>query len=339
MARATVRLKDIATKTGFSTNTVSLALRDSPRIPKSTRDIIHATARALNYLPNQIAKSLVSRETKTIGLVLTDIMNPALTRTAQAMSRFLTQAGYGTLFAASHNILEEERRAIEMFRARQVDGMLIYPVSHRKLEYISPLRGANYPVVLLVSSPGAGIDTVSVDNRLGAYKATRHLIEMGHKRIGLIDGASGLGNRDKADGYRGALAEAGLELDARLVIDPHGRAVRDGYAAMDDLMTADRALSAVFATTDALALGALGWCTDNHVKVPEVVAIIGFDNVEFGAFAAPPLSSINYAAEEVAQRAVARLMTLIGCRDRLPAPEFTLIDPDLVVRRSTDSAK
>ena len=143
MARSIVRLKDIADKTGFSTNTVSLALRESPRIPEQTRILIRQAANELNYLPNQIAKSLVSRETKTIGLVLTDITNPVLTRVAQAIEIALAERGYGTLFATSNNTLSEEISAVELFRARQVDGMLIYPTSHRRLDHLRPLRRAN----------------------------------------------------------------------------------------------------------------------------------------------------------------------------------------------------
>ncbi len=160
MGKTGVRLKDIADRTGFSVNTVSLALRDSPRIPEVTRQIIRDAADALNYLPNQIAKSLVSRETKTIGLVLTDITNPILTQAAQAIELALSERGYSTLFATSNNDADEEIRVLEMFRSRQVDGMLIYPRSHRRLEHIRRLRDAHYPIVLLVGDPDAGVDAV-----------------------------------------------------------------------------------------------------------------------------------------------------------------------------------
>ena len=209
MAGPIVRLKDIAERTGFSVNTVSLALRESPRIADDTRRQIRDAAEALNYLPNQIAKSLVSRETKTIGLVLTDITNPTLTRVAQSVELELAARGYGTLLAASNNDPNEEMRALETFRARQVDGMLIYPRSHGRLEHIRRLRAANLPVVLLVGDPDAGIDAVCIDERRGAYKATRHLIDLGHRRIGLIDSSHPLGNTEKREGYRQALDEAG----------------------------------------------------------------------------------------------------------------------------------
>ncbi|MHA6298578.1 LacI family DNA-binding transcriptional regulator [Devosia sp. CAU 1758] len=121
-------------------------------------------ARALNYMPSQVAKSLVSRETK-IGLVLTDITNPALTQAAQSIELALAELGYSTLFATSNNDLDEEKQVIAIFQSRQVDGMLIYPRSHREFGHIRQLRRANYPVVLLVADPDAGVDAVSIDER------------------------------------------------------------------------------------------------------------------------------------------------------------------------------
>jgi LacI family transcriptional regulator len=335
MGRSIVRLKDIADKTGFSTNTVSLALRQSPRIPPQTRDIIQRAAAELNYLPNQIAKSLVSRETKTIGLVLTDINNPVLTHTAQAIELALAARGYGTLFATSNNNMAEEIRAIEMVRARQVDGILIYPTSHRRLDHLRVLRRANYPIVLLVADTEGGIDAVGMDERRGAYKATRHLIDVGHRRIAIIDGADPFGNREKRDGYQQALTEAGLAHDPALVLDPRGDSVDRGYWAIDGTMRGEQRPTAIFAANDSLALGALRWCLKHHVRVPEDVAIVGMDNIEFGEYAGVPLSSVDYAVETVTRMAVERLMRLIGAGDQLPEPHVTLIDPDLVIREST----
>lgn len=335
MGKAITRLKDIADRTGFSVNTVSLALRDSPRIPEETRQLIRTAAQALNYLPNQIAKSLVSRETKTIGLVLTDITNPALTHTAQAVELALAERGYATLFATSNNDLDEEIRVLEIFRARQVDGMLIYPCSHRKLDHIRRLRNANYPVVLLVGDPDAGIDAVCMDERRGAYKATRHLIDIGHKRIGIIDSGNPLGNLEKHEGYQQALKEAGIAYDPAIAVDPHGHSVARGYLCMDSLMAVRERPTAVFAANDSLAIGALRWCQKHGLAVPRNVAIVGFDNIEFAEFAATPLTSVNYAVDMVTELAVERLVGLIAAGDTLPEPRVTLIDPDLIVRESS----
>lgn len=316
-------------------NTVSLALRGSPRIPEDTAIRIRDAARDLNYMPNQVAKSLVSRETKTIGLVLTDITNPALTQAAQSIELALAERGYSTLFATSNNDLEEEKRVIAMFQSRQVDGMLIYPRSHRDLAHIRQLRQANYPVVLLVADPDAGVDAVSVDERRGAYRAVRHLIEMGHSRIGIVDSSNPMGNHEKRDGYIAALTEAGIEPDRSLSADPQGHSVIRGYWAMDKLMRLPDRPTAVFTANDSLAIGALRWTQKNGLRVPEDVAIVGFDNIEFAEHAATPLTSVNYEIKLVTDLAVARLIELIGSEGTLPDPSVTLIDPELIVREST----
>ncbi|HTM77061.1 MAG TPA: LacI family DNA-binding transcriptional regulator [Devosia sp.] len=335
MSKAIIRLKDIAGKTGFSTNTVSLALRESPRIPAPTRALIQQAAAELHYLPNQIAKSLVSRQTMTIGLVLTDITNPTLTHAAKAIELALAARGYGTLFATSNNTLDEEKRTLEMFRSRQVDGMLIYPTNHRQLDHIRPLRRANYPVVLLVADPDAGIDAVCVDERRGAWKAVRHLLEMGHRRIGMLDSSSQHGNGEKREGYLKALAETGLAYDASLTVDLAGHAALHGMTAMDELMSRKTGATAVFCANDSLAIGALHWCQRHGVAVPQQMAIMGCDDIEYAAFAGVPLSSIRYATRAVSDLAVERLMELIAAKDILPPPRVSMIDPDLIIRDST----
>ncbi|KRA55870.1 LacI family DNA-binding transcriptional regulator [Devosia sp. Root635] len=334
MGRPITRLKDIADSTGFSVNTVSLALRDSPRIPEETRLTIRQAAEALNYLPNHIAKSLVSRETKTVGLVLTSITNPVLTRVAQAIELRLAERGYSTLFATSNGDPEAQKTVIEMFRSRQVDGMLIYPCSHRDLDHVRRVRQAGHPVVLLVGDPDAGVDVVSMDTRRGGYKAVRHLLELGHRRIGLVDGGHERGNLEKADGYRQALAEAGLAADERLQATPRVHSVAAGYAAMADLMARGTGMTALLAATDSLALGALRWSQENGLRVPQDMAIVGFDNIEFAEYAATPISSVDYAVDAVTELAVDRLIGLIGA-DALPEPEVTLIEPELVLRASS----
>ncbi len=335
MARAVVRLRDIADKTGFSTNTVSLALRESTRIPLETRSIIQSAALELGYLPNQIAKSLVNRETRTIGLVLTDILNPTLTHTAQAVEMALAERGYGTLFATSNNTLSEEMKVVEMFRSRQVDGILIYPVKHRELDHLRLLRRVNLPIVLLIADPDAGIDGVSINDRSGIFRATRHLIGLGHRRIGFLDATRAAGNTEKFDGYQQALSASGIAFDPDLVVATNGHYARHGFFALDTLMSGSNGPTAVVCDNDTLALGVLHWCHKHKVHVPQDLAVMGYDNIAVAEFGVPPLSTVNYDVESVSRLAVDRLMRLIGCPDELPEPRITQIDPELIIREST----
>ncbi|KZM49121.1 LacI family DNA-binding transcriptional regulator [Labrenzia sp. OB1] len=338
MPKSGARLKDVAELTGFSVNTVSLALRDSPRIPDDTRDRIKAAADQLNYLPNQVAKSLVSRETRAIGLILTDMQNPILTNVAQSVERKLAARGYTTLFATSNNNQEEEVRMIDAFRARRADGMLIFPFRHGDLDHIRRLRNNNYPVVLLVGDLDAGIDAVSMDERAGASKATGHLLATGHRRIALIDGGSALGNPEKMDGYRSAHQAAGIPVCDELLINPAGHSVETGYWAMDLLVKSRHDFSAVFATNDSLALGIIRYCKKHAIKVPEDLSVVGFDNTEFGAFAETALTTVSYDVERITSLAVDRVLDLIAHKTGLPDPRIIQLEPDLLVRESSAKA-
>jgi LacI family transcriptional regulator len=328
------RLKDIAVATGYSANTVSLALRGSPRIPEETRDRIQSAARSLNYLPNTIAQALVSRETMTIGLVLTDIMNPTLTLVARFLERELAQRGYSLMLAASDHDAAKERSALEVFRSRQVDGILIYPTNHERLEHIRAVRQAGYPVLVLADIPFSGLDVVAINDRSGAYRAVQHLIQRGHRRIAMLDAAQLLGNSEKQDGALRAVVDAGLPAAALAVFRPGGHSSTDGFRAIAEAMKLQDRPTALFATTDSLAIGALRWCREQGLSVPGGLAIVGYDNTEAADFSSVPMTSVNYAAAEVSRHAVDRILSLMG-RASPPAPLVTLIDPELIVRESS----
>jgi len=335
MARQPTRLKDIAAVTGVTANTVSLALRGSPRIPQDTRDRIVAAARKLNYLPNQVAQSLVSRETKTVGLILTSIVNPILTQAARAIERELAARGYSLMLAASENDVAKETEALDVFRSRQVDGMLIYAASHGALDHIQPLRRAGYPIVLLVDDPTRRLDVVSVDDRRGAEIATDHLVGLGHSRIAFLDAGSLLGNFEKLDGYRKGLDKGGIGFDPRLVIDPGGHSAAQAHAAAAAFLARPGARpTALLASNDLLAFGALRACRDLGVSVPGDLALVGFDDIEASDYAPVPLTTVHYGADELSKAAVDRLLELINAPGRLPRPKQAFIEPTLVVRES-----
>jgi len=140
---------------------------------------------------------------------------------------------------------------------------------------------------------------------------------------------------EKRDGYLQALTEAGIDYDPALEVDPQGHNVERGYWATETMMEAPRRPTAIFGGNDSLALGALRWALKHNLRVPEDLAIVGMDNIQYAEYAAVPLTTVNYAAETVTRMAVDRLMRLIAAGDQLPEPRVTQIDPDLVVREST----
>ena len=209
-AAGKVRLKDIARATGYSTNTVSLALRDSVRLPHATRERIRRVASDLDYFPNVLAQALVGARTYAIGLVLTDILNPTLTGVAQEVSSFLHNNGYSTLFATSNNEIDREIEVIRAIRSRQADGILVFPVHHREIGHLTRLRSDGYPVVSLANVSGSLIDSVCLHERRGAFLAVEHLLGLGHRDIAILDAASPLGNFEKRDGLSGCASVAGI---------------------------------------------------------------------------------------------------------------------------------
>lgn len=335
MGRSKATLKDIAEATGFSANTVSLALRGSARLPEKTRQLILKEAERLNYSPNRIASSLASSATRTIGLVMTDILNPTLTLAAHTIERELAKAGYAVMFAASDANVDNEQRAIQQFRSYQVDGMLVYPADRTNIAHIQRVDDSGTPVLLLVNVPDSGLDIVTIDDEEGAYRAFRHLCHAGHRQFAMLDGGRALGNLDKLNGALRAVRELGLSDSALAVYEPKGHAPTLGYQMMTDVMQAPDRPTAVFASTDSLAIGVLHWCREHGVSVPNELAVVGYDNTEGAPYSVPPLSTVNYAADEISRIGVERMLQRLGGSADWQGPQTRLINPELVIRGTT----
>jgi LacI family transcriptional regulator len=326
------RLKDVAEATGLSINTVSLALRGDPRVTEATMIVVKAAAKKLRYTPNTIARSLAERRTRTIAVVITDLMNPILTAAAKAIEAELSAHKYRTLIWSTNWSLESEIQACDLAKSRQVDGMFVFPVRHDNLRHLESLRRSGHPVVLLAGTTTL-VDVITSDDKNGLRKAVRYLAEKGHRQIGMIDSLGGQYKPEKFEGYKAALEEAGLLFDPLLMVRANGISPANGWEAMQELMGRAKP-TAIVGAADPLAIGAISWCRENGLHVPNDVAVVGFDNTAWSAFAAVPLSTVAYAAEAIAAQAVARMMELVAAPNRLPAPGLTIIDPELIVRSS-----
>lgn len=325
-------LSDIAEKTGYGTNTVSLALRGSTRISQAARDKILQAAEALDYVPNNTAKSLVLKRSNTVGMLVEYLTNPQPAAVATALQQEMSARGYSVLFAAS-NTPEQETAAIDMFRRHMVDGLLIYPVDHTKLDHLRRLRSRNFPIVMLVGARDTGLDCVGVDEFQASYDATTHLIALGHTRIGAL--GPGKDKPLKIDGFRHAHRVHGLPLDERQIVDPRGFSMQAGYDGMRELAGRNLGLTAVFGTGDMYALGAMRWAQENGISVPEALSIVGYDNIEYSEFSHTPLTSVRNDGATLAKAAVERLISLMRAEPPLPAPTLTLLPGELVVRESS----
>ena len=328
------RLKDIAQETGYSINTVSLALRGSHRIPEETRSKILDVASKVNYIPNNVARSLVKQQSQTVGVILTDITSPILTAVAHHIERLLAKLNYAMVLVTNEKSLEREKQALDVLRAQKVDGILIFPAHHDKLQHIESLKDSGLPIVLLSGHRTATFDLIAMDDTLGAYKAVCYLIELGHQRIAFLSGGG-----EKLEGYKQALKDHSIAINPKFIIEPGGIDYEHGYRAAPALFQNKVTPTALLAATDYLALGAIAWCKEQKIKVPEQLAVIGFDDIEAAKYSDPGLSSVTYDAARISNRAVNRLLELMTSRRQNQRTEKTIIEPELAIRQSSGTKK
>ncbi|WP_036746998.1 LacI family DNA-binding transcriptional regulator [Paenibacillus sp. UNC451MF] len=332
--RRRVRQEDIAKELGLSINTVSLALKNSRRINEETRQKVHQVAKALNYIPNSIARSLVEKKTRVIGFIVPKITNPVQIETAQLIERKLIKYGYNMMLMTTDSDKNYESFALDIIVSRQVDGIFLFPTNKQNQEKIKMLRNANIPIVLLSGGnyePAS--DSVYMNQFKGAYIATSHLAQLGHRRIGFIHG--GAGNIEKYTGYQQALADHGMELNPELVITVDKYNYEQGYLSAAELLPTKK-VTALLASSDYLALGAIRWCREQGMSVPEDIAIVGFDNLEAAHYAEIPLTSVTYKVEQLTTSAVELLLKLIEEPEKLTSqqPERIVFEPSLEIRSS-----
>ncbi len=335
-----VTTKDIAELAGVSRTTVSFVLNDTPgmRIPEDTRQRVLDAARQLNYYPHAGARSMVSGRTNVIGFVLRQSAEQAfadqfLPQVLEGLTKAAGSLGYRTLFEAIPPDSVDEDAYTRLIREQHVDGIVL---SGPRLDDQELLRvfaeGAH--VVLLGQLPNTGIPFVDVDNIGGAALATQHLIRLGHRRIGIITNAPLIytASSDRLTGYRQALEAAGIAYDEALVrfgdFSPHG-----GGVAMTDLLNVSPRPTAVFVASDTVALGALQAIRKQRLRVPENIAVVGFDDIPLVGFIDPPLTTIRLPAHDLGWHAAQKLIDLIANRDPTHR-ENILLETSLIVRQS-----
>ncbi|MEJ7792717.1 MAG: LacI family DNA-binding transcriptional regulator [Gaiellaceae bacterium] len=323
---------DVARLAGVSTATVSRALNGTGQIAPGTSAAIHAAVRQLGYQPNTVARSLVTKSTQTIALLLPDIANPFYAALVKGIQQRALAAGSMMLLCTTEGDPEREEQYLSLLRAKQVDGVLVDGL------VLPPERIADFvreglPIVCLDRDiDSTSVPLVQVDNRLGARLATEHLLSLGHTRIAHVAGAPGLRISDeRVEGYRTALVAADVEHDPALVA-VGSFTEEGGYKAAHELLAASE-LTAIFAANDLSALGALHAIAESGRRVPDEVSVVGFDDLRLARHTTPPLTTIHQPAFEIAERATQLLLDLAGGRD---VPQrLHLLEPELVVRGST----
>jgi len=324
-----VRIQDIAQKANVSISTVSRVLNDGASVTEAKRKAVLQAVEELNYQPNVAAQALASGQTKTIGVITQDISNPFYDAILRGVRQGLEGSGYSPIFADGRWQADKEQKAILMLLARQVDGLIILGGSSH--EETLHQFGNQVPLVIIGRNlPSLDNQCLPLDDFKGAYKATQHLIELGHRRIAHITGI--LSHQDAIErraGYEQALADAGLELDPELIIEGDFLE-QSGVIAVEMLFTRAHSFSAVFAANDQMAYGVLLGLFRRGIRVPDDVSIIGFDDQRTSAYTIPPLTTIRQPAIEIGETAAQGLLHLLKDKP-FEIPKFPA---ELVVRES-----
>jgi DNA-binding LacI/PurR family transcriptional regulator len=332
-----VTMGDVATLAGVSTKSVSNYYNGYPYMREDTRRRIESAIAELDYRMNVAARNLRSGRTGMIMLAIAELDQAYLAQLAQSVIRVAEDFGLGVLVETTGGRRDREIEVLEGSRGRNVDGVIYEPLELGPEEVRRHHTG--FPLVLMGERVLEGeVDHVTMPNEAGSRAAVRHLVSLGRRNIALIgvdatDPAPGASLRRK--GYLDALAEAGIEPRDSLLIGP-GRWHRpEGAAAIDRLLDSGERIDAVFALNDALALGALRAILRRGLRVPEDIAVVGFDDTEDARFCTPSLTTVSPGRDALARAAVLALHRRITEPDYVPDRDPFVADFRLVLREST----
>lgn len=330
-----VTMNDVARAAGVSLKTVSNVLNDYEYIRESTRQRVQDAIAELGYEANLTARSLRSGKTKMIGLVLSDLSSPYYAELASRLMSVAAESGYRVLVEQSNADPAVELAALRGPFRQLTDGLLFTPLS-MDVEEVESHRGAK-PLVLLgehILDPR--LDVVTMQNEVAAAAVTSHLLESGRRRVAVVGagiddttGSPGL----RMNGYRAALADAGVPFDTDLVVSGDWR--RDGGAdAVAALLERGTQFDAVFGLNDVLALGAMHELLVRGVKVPGDVAVVGFDDIDEASFSSPSLTTVSPGMDEIVRRSLALLLDRIEGREKTAGGVHVESDFALKIRES-----
>jgi LacI family transcriptional regulator len=332
-----VTIKEVARVAKVSPSTVSLVMNNKPGVREETRYRVHKIAEALNYRPNLVARSLVKGRSHAIAFLITSSLNPIFPEMAAGMEAVLRRHGYSLSIISTHGDKKLEAMEIEGIRARGIDGVITSDALIDS-ENLTQLVKSGYPVVSILRRVYGcdEIDYVVVDCVKGGYLATEHLIRLGHSRIGIIRGplATSTGI-ERVAGAANALEDYGLALRNELIYQ--GDYFKEsGYIGAKKFLElpSERRPTAIFAANDEMALGAFEAIWDAGLRVPEDLALVGFNNVTTTALRSIEITTISQNKQEMGRLGVQRLIDKIERNRGYKKPYHVVLEPRLIVRKS-----
>jgi LacI family transcriptional regulator len=336
-------IRDVARRAGVSPSTVSRFLTGITPVSAAKRERVGRAIRRLGFRPNALARGLKQRRSYSIGLLIPDITNPYFAEAAKGVEEAAQQGGFAVLLCDSENDPARESRYLELLRERQVDGLIYVTAgdgaSLRRLWRGRPL------VVMDREVPGLATDSVTTDNERGAYEITRILLQHGHRRVAFLAGPQRLAPaRLRLRGYRRALRELKIPAEAGL-IRQGDFTVEGGRAAMEALLRHSPRPTAVVASNDVMALGAVQTIEEAGLRVPAHISVVGFDDIPVAALVRPPLTTVAQPVRQMGEVAVQLLLAGLtdgrqdGGRGVRRDRRQIVLEPRVVVRGSVGAPR
>jgi len=333
--RKKITLKDVAREAGLSVTMVSRVLGNYGYFSEESKSKVLKAAEKLNYKPDVIARGLKTQETKAIGVIVSDVLTFFFTTLIRGIEDVANQSGYSVILCNSDEDTVKERDYLLALYERNVDGLIVSP-STGNHSYLKKLSRGGMPLVLVDRGVrGLKVPTVIVDNQAGSHEAVNYLISLGHRRIGIITGLKGVTtSEERLAGYKRALEENHISLKPKLIKEGDYRREKARKAAVDFIRMKNPP-TALFVCNEPMTSGALLALRENKVKIPEEMAVIGFDDPVWAPLTEPALTTVSqpsYSMGTLACQALLKEIKGVG-HSKIPSEDI-ILKPKLIIRKS-----
>ena len=327
-------IRDVAKIAGVSIATVSRVINFPEKVGLGTRKRVYRAMEVCRYKYNALARGFATKRSHTFGLIVPTITNPIFAESTRGIQDFANEQGYQVILGNSDYQYEKEAKMVEVLRERQVEGLII-TTTNLKGETLKSLLDDRFPFVLLYSTVRKGpMSAVGVDNFLGGYRATEHLIHFHHQRIAMLAGAFNYSDRSfhRWHGYKRCLKDNHIPYDPDLVLKTEYSLAR-GREGIKSLLSLKNPPTAIFCSNDFLALGAMEGAREAGISLPQDLSIVGFDDMQIASSVTPALTTIRQPAYEMGELGAKILLHHIG--NKAYKPVHKILETRLVIREST----
>jgi LacI family transcriptional regulator len=330
-------IKQVAARAGVSFTTVSHVVNRTRPVSDAARLRVERAIADLGYFPSAVARALKTSRTRILGVIVPNIINPFFSELVRGIEDVCERSHYSVFLCNGDDDRDRQGRSLDTLLGRRVDGVILATPTGPASALAKRLGAAKLPTAIVDRQlPGLRADHVRIDHHAGARLAMEHLLELGHRRIACISGPSGFEvSRARINGWRKALVRAGIEPREDWLLEgdflaPSGQALARGLLVKGEV-------TAIFASNDMLAIGALRAAAEQGWSVPKALSVIGFDGIEMGAFTSPSLTTVGYPIRSMGETAATVLIDRLAGRSNQVSE--VVVEPRVIVRESTGPAR